>query len=289
MSPPADIEVTEELLRRLLAEQFPDLADQPLRLVANGWDNAIFRVGDDLVARLPRREVAAHLIRHEQDWLGSIAERVSIAIPVPVRKGVPSETYPWHWSVLTWLSGKLAAETTGEEHRTLAGDLARFIRELHVPAPPDAPVNPVRGVPLGTRSAAIIGRIETGLIPRPDEVMSAWQAAAATPAWEGPPLWLHGDLHPANILVHDGRLRAVIDFGDMTAGDPATDLATAWLTFAPQGRADFMAELDYDDDTWARARGWAITMSTAMLAGSAPASLIHRIGADALEQVLLDA
>ncbi|MET4782735.1 aminoglycoside phosphotransferase (APT) family kinase protein [Glaciihabitans sp. UYNi722] len=162
------------------------------------------------------------------------------------------------------------------------------MRELHVPSPADVPPNPVRGVPLDSRYQAVEERIDGELVPYAEEVRELWRAAIATAPWTGPALWLRGDLHPANILVRDGRLAGVIDFGDMTGGDPATDLATAWLTFDAEGRAAFIAALDYDDDTWARARGWAVSLSTAMIVGSAPASLMHRVGVGGIEQALLD-
>jgi aminoglycoside phosphotransferase (APT) family kinase protein len=287
-TPPADIEIDDKLVRSLLAEQHPDLADLPLRLVANGWDNAIFRLGVDYAVRVPRRTIAAQLVEHENTWLPVLSALVHVTIPVPVRTGTPSALFPWQWSVSRWVDGELAVDTPFAEHGALAGELARFVRDLHVPAPPDAPANPVRGVPLETRSDAVAARLASGLVPYAPDVHALWQDALAASRWAGPPLWLHGDLHPANIIVRDGRLAAVIDFGDLTAGDPATDLATAWLTFDAEGRRAFARALDYDDPTWARARGWAVTMSTALLANSGDAPTMRRMGLHALEQLLED-
>jgi aminoglycoside phosphotransferase (APT) family kinase protein len=293
-TPAADIEVDEPVVRRLLREQHPDLAELELRLVANGWDNVLYRLGSELVVRLPRRTVAAELIEHEQRWLPSIAARVSVAVPAPVRIGRSSDGFPWHWSISPWLEGELASRTSFADHGSLAADLATFVAELHTPAPAEAPANPVRGVPLASRDKAVRERLSSGLVPRAEDVAQLWDAAVATEPWTSPPVWLHGDLHPANILVRNGRLAAVIDFGDLTGGDPATDLATAWLTFDPDGRARFRAALDrgksnYGDATWARARGWAITMGTALVTSSADNPAMHAMGVHALEQVLLDA
>ena len=287
-TPTADIEVDDVLVQSLLAEQHPDLADLPLRLVANGWDNAIYRLGVDFAVRVPRRTIAAELVAHENTWLPLLATLVHVAIPVPVRTGAPSRRFPWQWSVTRWIDGELAADTPFDEHGALAVELARFVRDLHVPAPPEAPANPVRGVPLETRSDAVATRLATGLVPDATAVAALWKEAIAAPLWTGPALWLHGDLHPANIIARDGRLAAVIDFGDLTAGDPATDLATAWLTFDAAGRRAFVRELAYDDATWSRARGWAVTMATAVLANSADAPAMRRIGLHALEQLFED-
>ena len=292
-TPAADILVDELLVRRLLRQQHPDLARRDLRLVANGWDNVMYRLGDDLVVRLPRRTIAAKLIEHEQRWLPSFAERVSIPIPAPVRIGIGTEEFPWRWSVIPWLDGELASGTPLEDHGSLADDLATFIRELHTPAAADAPTNPVRGVPLASRDAVVRERLASGLVPRAKDVAPLWAAAVATRPWTSPPVWLHGDLHPANILLRGGRLAGVIDFGDLTGGDPATDLATAWLTFDAAGRASFREALagllgnaGYDDATWARARGWAIVLATAFLTNSADNPAMHAIGAHALNEVL---
>ena len=287
-TPAADIEVDETLVRALLADQHPDLADLPLRLVANGWDNAIYRLGLEYAVRVPRRTIAAKLVEHENTWLPLIATLVHVPIPVPVRTGSPSARFPWQWSVTRWLDGELAADTPFDGHGTLAVELAHFVRDLHVAAPPDAPSNPVRGVPLETRADAVARRFQSGLVPHAIAVAAVWQAALDAPHWAGPPLWLHGDLHPANVIARNGRLAAVIDFGDLTAGDPATDLATAWLPFDADGRREFMRQLAYDDATWSRARGWAVTMATALLANSGDAPAMRRIGLHAVEQLLED-
>jgi len=285
-TPHADLAVDAALVRRLLQEQHPDLAGLSLRLVANGWDNLILRLGDDLVVRVPRREAAAHLVRHEQEVLPRLAPGLPVAVPLPVRIGHPSARFPWHWSVLPWFEGTVAADAGLRGNIGFARALAEVVRALHLPAPVEAPANPVRGVPLQHRAEAVEARLATDTVPHADALRAVWADALDAELWAGPPLWLHGDLHPANLLVHDGRLVAVLDFGDVTAGDPATDLATAWLSFDERARAAFRDALDPDAETWRRARGWAVTMATAMVVTAEPRSVIHRIGEAALEQTL---
>ena len=269
-TPAADIRTDTALVDRLIAEQHPDLRAE-LRLVSDGWDNQLYRLGERFAVRVPRREVAAHLIEHEQQLLPGIAERVSVAVPVPVRVGVPSETFPWPWSIVDWFDGTDGASVEGEARAGLAEPLARFVSELAVPAP-DAPRNPVRGVPLaarheavGTRLRSLAGRMEVA------HLEEAWRRAIDAQVWDGPPILLHGDLHPGNLVIGpDGGLAAVLDFGDVTSGDPATDLATAWLTFDGDARGQFRRALEHQPDaaTWRRARGWAVAMASALATAS---------------------
>jgi aminoglycoside phosphotransferase (APT) family kinase protein len=280
-TPAAEIEIDEALVRSLLAEQHPDLAGLTLRFVASGWDNAIYRLGDELAVRLPRRAVAAELVKKEQRWMPDLASALTIPIPTPVRVGTPATAFPWPWTITSWLDGAVAEFDPSAQ---LVPDLVQFVRELHVAAPAGAPGNPVRGVPLADRNDAMVARLRDDPIPRRDELLDAWLAAVAAPTWSGPPLWVHGDLHPANILTTGGRLSAVIDFGDLTAGDPATDLAIAWLLFDGRGRDRFRAALDYDDATWRRAAGWALAFGTLALGGD---STFQRFGENALREVLV--
>lgn len=309
--PAAEVDVTTDLVRRLLAEQHPDLAAPsplPLTVVAAGWDNVLLRLGDRLAVRVPRRASAAALLEHEQRWLPLLSPRLGVAVPTPVRVGRPSPTYPWPWSVVPWFEGSTVAALPAPARRALAAPLADVVVRLHVPAPPDAPVNPVRGVPLRDRDAAVRERLASGTVPEPDRVAAVWDRALAAPPWDGPALWLHGDLHPANLLVPDvgaddgpddgggSPLAAVLDFGDVTAGDPATDLATAWLTFDAAGRSAFRAHVDRsarragarapDPATWVRARGWALVLATAMLAHSDDDPVTAAVGRHTLTEVL---
>ena len=286
--PAAEFEVDEDLVRRLLCSQHDDIADLPLRLVANGWDNAIYRLGSDLSVRLPRRQLGADLVAHEQRWLPEIAPRLPLPVPVPLRVGAPALGYPWSWTICRWIDGEVAA-TAPLDLAAAAVSLGAFVAAMHVPAPSDAPHNPYRGVPLADRDAATRERIDQlrDHIPGP-ACLTAWDEALAVPlAREA--VWLHGDLHPANILAVDRRISGVIDFGDITAGDPATDLSLAWMLFEAREREAFRAAAAVtDDDTWARARGWAITLGIAYIASSADNPLIARIGHLTLERVLSD-
>jgi aminoglycoside phosphotransferase (APT) family kinase protein len=291
--PAAEVSVSPELVRRLLEAQQPDLAHLPVQLMAHGWDNLMYRLGDELAVRLPRRAVAARLIAHEQRWLPVVAPRLPLPVPAPVRAGRAALGYPWPWSIVPFLPGQLAAREPPADPAAAAASLGRFLAALHVPAPPDAPANPVRGVPLAERTAAVTGNlgIVGGLVDR-GTAMRAWRAALATPAWDGPPVWLHGDLHPANILVHRGRVSGVIDFGDITAGDPATDLSVAWMLLPADCRGAFRASYHAacghadGDDIWARARGWALALSLACLASSADNPLMAAVGRHGIGAVL---
>lgn len=289
-TPAAEVHVDVPLVRALLREQHPDLAGLPLAVAAHGWDNVVVRLGDLLAVRLPRRAAAAALIEHEQRWLPGIARRVAPIVPVPdpVRTGVPGAGYPWSWSIVRWLPGHPAGERAGGVH--VATVLAAFLERLHVPAPADAPHNPVRAVPLAERSAAVLDRLATSDVPRARELAALWRAAASLPASAGPPVWVHGDLHPFNLLVEshpDGdRLSAVVDFGDVTAGDRAVDLATAWLTLDREARRVFRTSVAADDATWGRARGWAVSIGSALHQTSDPA--FRAVGRRAIDAVLDD-
>lgn len=288
----ADIDVDAVLVARLVGAQHPDLAG-PTTFVGNGWDNALFRLGDRYLVRLPRRQVAADLVANEQRWLPELAGRLGVDIPVPVRIGRADSGYPWAWSIVPWFDGVPASDVSGGDRGNLVADLAGFVARLHTAAPPDAPANPVRGVPLSARDVAVQRRLEGGAVPREKEIGALWSRLVAVPEWGGPPLWLHGDLHPANVLLdRQGHLRAVLDFGDLTGGDPATDLAIAWLAFGTADRAAFRARIDdlgdTDDDTWQRARGWAIVFATAFLEGSDAGSPLIAIARHTLEQVLIE-
>ncbi len=272
--PRAEVDIDEELVGRLLAEQHPDLAGRPLSWLANGWDNAMLRLGDDLVVRLPRRRLAADLVEHEQRWLPVLAPTLPLPVPVPLRVGRPSGHDPWAWSVLPWVDGRPAGADPDLDGPTAARQIGAFLAALHRPAPPDAPANPFRGGALATRTERFVGALDR--ITQPVDavaVLDRWQACLDAPAWGGPPLWLHGDLHANNLLSAGGRLVTVIDFGDITAGDPATDLAAAWSLLDETDRAAFRQAADtperpIDGAMWLRAEGWALAVGTAILANS---------------------
>ena len=299
--PAAEVEVSADLVRQLLADQHPDLAGLPVEFLANGWDNELYRVGDGLVARLPRRALGAQIIKNEQRWLPGLAPRLPLSIPYPVRTGVPACGYPYSWSVVPYLPGVPAAQASSFDPAAAAAALGGFLGALHVPAPADAPANPFRGVPLAERAdsfaanlALIGGQAGQDHADR-DAVLRAWDAGRAAPAYDGPPVWLHGDLHPANILVRDGQVSGVIDFGDITAGDPAGDLSVAWMLLPLDCHAGFWSAYQAaggggraGDALRARARGWALNLAIVFLAHSEDNPVLRDVGRRTLRAVLED-
>jgi aminoglycoside phosphotransferase (APT) family kinase protein len=303
--PAAEVEVSADLVRRLLADQHPDLARLPVDFLANGWDNELYRVGDRLIARLPRRALGAKIIKNEQRWLPGLAPELPLPIPYPERTGVPAHGYPYSWSVVPYLPGVPAAEARSFDPAGAAAALGGFLGALHVPAPADAPANPFRGVPLADRAGSFAANLAllTGQdLPGQDEVLRGWDAALAAPGYDGPPLWLHGDLHPANVLVNDGQVSGVIDFGDITAGDPASDLSVAWMLLplgfhasfwsayqaAGGSRVSWGSRVQPGDALRARARGWALNLAIVFLAHSEDNPVLLEVGRRTLRTVLED-
>jgi aminoglycoside phosphotransferase (APT) family kinase protein len=286
--PAAEVDVSVELVRQLLAEQHPDLAGLALGVLANGWDNVVCTVGAELLARLPRRAQAAELVAHEQRWLPVLAPRLPLPIPAPVRVGQPAGRFPWKWSVVPFLPGRVAALAAPDDLASAAVALGEFLAALHVAASPDAPANPFRGGPLADRACRVTEHL--GLIASGAEATAAraiWESAVEAGPWVGPPTWVHGDLHPANLLVNAGRISAVIDFGDLTSGDPATDLSVAWMLLTAKERATFwQAYGQADDHTRTRARGWALSLALVFLTHSADNPLIAEIGRRTFLEVL---
>ena len=262
-APGAEVAIDVALVRALLAAQHADLAGLTIEPAATGWDNATFRLGEALAVRMPRRAAAAGLIMIEQYWLPQLAPRLPLPVPAAVRVGRPGEGYPWAWSVVPWLAGEpadLAPPGDGA-----AATLAGFLRALHLPAPDHAPRNPYRGVPLEERESAVeerLARLErsTGLVT--PLIRRLWRRALAAPIDAGP-VWLHGDPHAKNVLTLDGDISAMIDWGDMCAGDPASDLSAIWMLLASSS-ARQAAKLAYgsqSEATWVRAQGWAIAFA----------------------------
>ena len=268
MYPAAEVEVGDDVVRALLAEQHPDLAGLPLAPLAPGWDNLIWRLGDTLAVRLPRRLVAVPLARHEQRWLPVLAPRLPLPVPVPVRIGRPGRGYPWPWSVVAWVDGEPGDRAPLADPGDAAARLGVFLRALHRPTPPDAPRNPYRSVPLADRADAFTARLgELGGEVDAAALQAVWDESCAAPPWPGPAVWVHGDLHPGNLVVARGTLAGVVDFGDVAAGDPAVDLAGGRMALpAPALPAFAAAYGDHDPDLWRRARGWAVLFGLMLLA-----------------------
>jgi aminoglycoside phosphotransferase (APT) family kinase protein len=264
MSEELRVDVDEALVTRLLRAQLPQWAGLPLRrLHASGVDNAIFRLGDTMNVRIPRSEWSAEHVRKEQRWLPGHATRLPLDVPAPAGEGVPGEGFPWQWSVYHWLPGRDAVESPLTDDAAAAGQLAEFIAALQsIPAadgPPSGAHSGDRGLPLPARDpfvrksiANLRGKFDT------EGATELWESVLAVRPWRHDPVWLHGDLHPGNLLVQNGRISAVIDWGLMSVGDPALDIMAAWTVLSPLGRALLREKLAVDDDTWARARGWAL-------------------------------
>jgi aminoglycoside phosphotransferase (APT) family kinase protein len=268
-----EIEFEEALVRALLREQHPDLAGLELRRVAGGWDNQMWRLGPDLAVRMPRTERAPSLLRAEQRWLPQLAGKLPLPVPVPVRIGEPSPRFGKTWTVTRWVAGE-PADYTPVTRPASARVLAGFLSALHSPAPADAPVNPIRSIPLAVPRPGVDAWLPLiASLPRAgdarrlwEQAVSVWEQAVSAPAWQDAPVWLHGDLHPANAVVRDGALAGIVDFGELCAGDPATDLSAAWLLL-PAGTASrfFHAYPDVDSATVQRARGWAVARAMGLI------------------------
>ncbi|MCR1980853.1 phosphotransferase [Cellulosimicrobium cellulans] len=250
--------ITADLVREALAEQHPDLAGLPLREVAGGWGNQMWRLGDDLAVRVQRMDPTPELQLKERRWLPVLAPRLPLPVPVPVRHGEPSTRLPRHWTVMTWVPGEPLDHGTITRGEDAADALAGFLRALHVPAPADAPSSTDRGVHPRDVTDGFEGFLRAVAPADSATVRAVWADAVAAGGWEGPPVWVHGDLHPANVVVADGTLAGVVDFGDLFAGDPAWDLAAAWVLL-PAGLAArfFDAYAPTDDAAVRRARGLA--------------------------------
>jgi aminoglycoside phosphotransferase (APT) family kinase protein len=255
-----EIETDVAFVRRLLAEQFPHWASLPLDPVAeSGTVNALYRLGEELVVRIPRnRPTLWSDLDDEFTWLPRLAPRVPVRVPVPVARGRPTAEYPHAWGIFEWLPGE--NPTPGEVPESLAGELAAFIGRLHALDLPGGPVS-VRGSGLARMDEfaranlkALEGELDT------DTAEALWDEALNVAPWPHAQVWIHGDVMPGNLLLAAGRLSAVIDWGASGMGDPAVDLMVAWNVLDARSRAIFREAAGYDDDTWARGRGWALAI-----------------------------
>ena len=250
----------DELVRTLLKEHHPDLADLELKEVVGGWGNQMWRLGEDLAVRMPRDHGSPESLRKEHQWMPDLAARLPLPVPTPVRLCEPSDRFPNPWLITTWVHGT-PAEHAPISTLAAADVLADFLLALHVEAPTDAPASDRCDLPQGLGFPEV-----QEYVGRRDELQAVWEDAAAAPAWDGPRLWLHGDLHPANVVVADGTLAGVVDFEEIGTGDPATDLAAAWILL-PDGAADrFFERYPADEATVRRARGWAVTRALFLIA-----------------------
>jgi aminoglycoside phosphotransferase (APT) family kinase protein len=267
---PDEVYIDADTVRRLVASQFRQWSDLPVTPVANpGWDNATYRLGGDMAVRLPRLPRWVGQVAREQHWLPRLAPHLPLAVPVPLAQGEPGEGYPFPWSVYRWLDGETAdvARIT-DLHRT-ATELVEFFAALQgidpTGGPPPEWSNGFRGTSFAddrdspiveSRVRAKIADLE-GLADT-DTLTAVYEAAVAAPVWGDPPVWIHGEPAPTNLLVSGGRVSAVIDFGTLAVGDPACDLIVAWSFLDADTRATFRAALAIDDATWSRGRGWGL-------------------------------
>ena len=259
------IDIDDELVRRLVDSQFPQWAELPLvHFDSTGTDNAIFRLGSELSVRLPLHPRANGKVEKEAEWLPLLAQLLPCPIPVPVATGRAGEGYPLAWSVHPWIDGDIATIDHVDDVVQLALDVADFVIALQridtTGGPAAGAHNNGRGLPLAFRDPFVRASLEQldGVI---DTVAAtkAWDSVLTLPEWDAPPVWVHGDLSSSNLLVADGRLRAVIDFGCLGVGDPACEAQIAWSLFSGTAREAYRAALGFDDATWARGRGWALS------------------------------
>lgn len=260
------VERDDSFVNRLIAAQFPKWANLPLKKVTSyGTDHTLYRLGKDMVLRFPRVQWADTQVIKEHRFLPKLAPNLPLAIPLPLALGTPAEGYPWHWGIYKWIKGQDATRESLADPKREALRLAQFINALHQISPeggpPPGPHNVYRGVPLIMRDE----EVRTALFHLKNTSIdikaanTAWEKAIKTHVWTGQPVWIHGDLHAGNLLIDSGQLRAVIDFGALSVGDPATDLMVAWNLFSFETRKDFRKALDIDEATWDRGRGWALS------------------------------
>lgn len=284
--PAPELDISEKLVRSLLEVQHRDLAERHLVLVDRGWDNTTFGLGDNLAVRLPHRQAAAALIENEQRWLELLAPQLPLPIPAPLRRGVPGPNYPWHWSVVPWFDGAIAAEASLSDPRIDAQRLGEFLKALHRPAPADAPKNPHRGTPLSVRAEAFEDRRSDLAQRRPDLPLDALADVftRAVDADQGPDterarrnVWMHGDLHTLNMLVANDALAAIIDWGDLCVGDPSSDLAASFMLVPDH--IDVVADhCGASTSEWERARGWAAHFAVLYIQHGDDAPAMRRVG-----------
>lgn len=286
-----EIETGVALVRRLLSGQFPHWADLPIRPVSSyGTDHDIFRLGDRLAVRLPRPGGVGQAAK-EAEWLPRFAPHLPLAVPEQLAMGQPAEGFPFEWSVCEWLPGE-DANGTIDDLEQVAADLAAFVMALHkfdvTGAHPRLPGN--RGCPLAEGDEAVRRSIaELGDRIDGEVTLRLWEESLNAPVWDDPEVWVHGDLLPGNLIVIDGRLSAVIDFGGLNVGDPACDLLPAWNVFTGASRQRFRAELALDDATWLRGRGWALCQALPALSCYWDTNLgMVRQASRALAEVLAD-
>jgi aminoglycoside phosphotransferase (APT) family kinase protein len=252
-----ELDIDEPLVRALLSEQFPGWADMPLERAGDGTVNVIYRLGEELAVRMPRREGPEDEEDVEFRWLPVLAPHLPVAIPRPVARGRPGSGYPWFWSVHTWLEGDLP---TGPMSLADVADFVGALQQIETAGAPEPGYG--RGRPLASRERHVRAALER--IDAPG-ALELWEGAAATPEWDGERVWIHADLDRRNVLVRGGRLVGVLDWGGVGVGDPAVDATVAWKLLDPENRARFRELAGFDDATWLRAQGWVLSQALVAL------------------------
>jgi aminoglycoside phosphotransferase (APT) family kinase protein len=273
--PPIEVAV----VRRLIATQFPQWAHLPVRPApAQGWDNRTFRLGETMLVRLPSAAEYALAVSKEQRWLPVLAPHLPLPIPVPLAVGEPGSGYPHPWSVYRWLEGSPAASAAIADLDSFAVALADFLLALQQVDPAGGPApgvhNWYRGGPLLTYDRQMVDAV--GALDNSDTIREVWRAALAA-RWDRPPVWFHGDVAAGNLLVADGKLSAVIDFGTCGVGDPACDLAIAWTLLSGSSRETFRRRLSVDPAMWLRGQGWALWKAVITASGTGAVQAKHVI------------
>lgn len=268
-----EVPVNSSIVHQLLRSQYPDLANRSLRLAGEqGTDNVVFRLGQDLSVRLPRKKDAVPRLLTEIEWLPRLGPDLPLPVPLPFASGEPSDRYPFPWAICQWLEGS-SCRPEDLRGADAARTLGQFVVALHsldtsgglLARPGTNRGGPLRALDEATRAALdqVVdlmqqGRVDNDLLDRAS-ALDVWEAAVAAPAWERPGVWLHRDLHCANLLAVDGMLTGVLDFGGLLVGDPAANVTAAWHVLVPQHRDTFRRIVNADDATWTRARGWVLS------------------------------
>ncbi|GAA4276173.1 aminoglycoside phosphotransferase family protein [Aquimarina mytili] len=289
-TPEAEINIDKELAKLLIESQHPDLSHLPLAYLNSGWDNTLFTLGAEYIVRLPRRKVAAQLLENEQKWLPIIAEELPIQVPKPYRVGKPDKNYPWHWSITPWYKGQTADEEYIDNDQAFI--FAQFLKKLHTPSPKNAPKNPLRGIPLINRKKDVeswmsFSKSKTNLLTK--EIEQIWEKALDTDTHKQD-CWIHGDLHPCNVIIDNNKIQAIIDWGDIASGDPATDLSSTWMLFhTSSARNTVIKTYNPSQALVSRAKGWSIFFGTFFLASGLNGNQKHyKIGGSILKNLNQD-
>lgn len=294
MSNTDDIKIDVSLVQQLINTQFPEWANLRIKPVEfSGWDNRTFHLGDEMLVRMPSDAKYTLQVEKEQRWLPKLAPELPLPIPAPLALGKPSAEYPWHWSIYRWIEGQAVASAPIKNLKDFAADLAYFLTALEKidssGGPLAGPHSFYRGGPLSIYDAETRQALE--ILKDTIDVNTAtdvWETALAT-TWHDSPVWVHGDISVGNLLVKDGQLSAVIDFGQLAVGDPACDLAISWTLFKEQSREAFRASLNLDAGTWARGRAWTLWKALICAASLTNSNAVEAAQAlDIIDEILVD-